>query len=63
MLAALEDHPELASKYLDYLMTQALQSNSKWVIGGSGSTPFIDMRELDPVPPAPTAPTPNPQGE
>ena len=36
LLGALSQHPEIASKYLDYLMTQELKSNSKWVIGQPG---------------------------
>ena len=47
LLGALSQHPEIAGKYLDYLMTQELKSNSKWVIGqpgtnltlGNGTTP------------------------
>ncbi len=57
MLSALADHPELAQDYLDYLVAQALQSNSKWVIG-TNATPFIDMRDANvtslPLPPSPT---------
>lgn len=44
LLSALSQHPEIASKYLDYLMTQELKNNSKWVIGQPGSAPIIDLR-------------------
>ena len=44
LLGALSQHPEIASKYLDYLMTQELKNNSKWVIGQPGSVPIIDLR-------------------
>jgi len=44
LLGALSQHPEIASKYLDYLMTQELKNNSKWVIGQPGSAPIIDLR-------------------
>jgi membrane protease subunit HflK len=43
LLAELAQHPEIAAKYLDYLMTQELKSNSKWVIGGGGN-PILDLR-------------------
>jgi regulator of protease activity HflC (stomatin/prohibitin superfamily) len=36
LLGALSQHPDIASKYLDYLMTQELKSNSKWIIGQPG---------------------------
>jgi len=36
LLGALSQHPEIASQYLDYLMTQELKNNSKWVIGQPG---------------------------
>jgi len=44
LLAELAEHPEIASKYLDYLMTQELKENSKWIIGQPGSTPLLDVR-------------------
>jgi len=44
LLGALSQHPDIASKYLDYLMTQELKNNSKWVIGQPGSAPIIDLR-------------------
>ena len=47
MLAALGRHPELADRYLDYLIALALQPNSKWIIGSSSMTPMVDMREID----------------
>jgi len=43
LLAQLAQHPEIAVKYLDYMMTQELKSNSKWVIGGGGN-PILDLR-------------------
>ena len=51
LLGELSQHPETAAKYLDYLMTQELKNNSKWVIGQPGSTPLLDLR-----PDATTAP-------
>ena len=36
LLGALSQHPDIASNYLDYLMTQELKNNSKWVIGQPG---------------------------
>jgi regulator of protease activity HflC (stomatin/prohibitin superfamily) len=36
LLGALSQHPDIASRYLDYLMTQELKNNSKWVIGQPG---------------------------
>jgi len=44
LLGALSQHPDIASKYLDYLMTQELKNNSKWVIGQTGSAPILDLR-------------------
>jgi regulator of protease activity HflC (stomatin/prohibitin superfamily) len=37
LLGALSQHPDIAGKYLDYLMTQELKNNSKWVIGQPGA--------------------------
>jgi len=42
LLTQLAQYPEIASKYLDYMMTQELKSNSKWVIGGG--SPILDLR-------------------
>jgi len=36
LLGALSQHPDIANSYLDYLMTQELKNNSKWVIGQPG---------------------------
>ncbi|MBP7694768.1 MAG: SPFH domain-containing protein [Anaerolineales bacterium] len=56
LLSELSQHPEIADKYLDYLMAQELKSNSKWIIG-SGGAPTVDFRlEADPVTPTPAAP-------
>jgi regulator of protease activity HflC (stomatin/prohibitin superfamily) len=44
LLGELSRHPETAAKYLDYLMTQELKENSKWVIGQPGGSPVIDLR-------------------
>jgi modulator of FtsH protease HflK len=43
LLGELSAHPEIASKYLDYLMTQELKSNSKWIIGQPGTTPVLTL--------------------
>ncbi len=53
LLGELSQHPEIAAKYLDYLMTQELKNNSKWVIGQPGSAPILDLR-----PEAGSTPTP-----
>ena len=42
LMGELSQHPAIADKYLDYLMTQELRNNSKWVLGGSG-TPIINL--------------------
>jgi len=44
LLSALSVQPDIAGKYLDYLMTQELKENSKWVISQPGSAPVIDLR-------------------
>ncbi len=38
ILAELENKGPLAEKYLDYLMTQELKNNSKWIISSGGMT-------------------------
>ena len=43
LLTEIDRHPQVADKYLEYLMTQELKDNSKWVIG-SGGTPILDLR-------------------
>jgi len=50
LLSQLAQHPEIAGKYLDYMMAQELKSNSKWVIGGGGN-PIIDLRGTEPITP------------
>jgi regulator of protease activity HflC (stomatin/prohibitin superfamily) len=52
LLGEISRHPEVAEKYLDYLMTQELRNNSKWVIGASG-TPILDFRSEEAAPAAP----------
>jgi len=44
LLGELSRQPQIADKYLDYLMTQELKNNSKWVIGQTGSAPILDLR-------------------
>jgi len=44
MLDALSQQPAIAEKYLDYLMTQELKNNSKWVISQEGGAPILDLR-------------------
>jgi membrane protease subunit HflK len=44
LLTELDQHPEIAVKYMDLLMTQELRNNSKWIIGANG-TPILDLRE------------------
>lgn len=43
LLGELSAHPEIANKYLDYLMTQELKNNSKWVIGQPGVSPVLNL--------------------
>jgi membrane protease subunit HflK len=47
LIGELSLHPDIAAKYLDYLMTQELKDNSKWIIGqpGSGDAPVFELRE------------------
>jgi regulator of protease activity HflC (stomatin/prohibitin superfamily) len=44
LLTELDRHPEIAARYMDYLITQELKNNSKWVIGASGA-PILDLRD------------------
>jgi len=44
LLEELEKSEKLGEKYLDYLMTQELKDNSKWVISG-GSAPELHIRD------------------
>lgn len=37
LLGALSQHADISDKYLDYLMTQELKNNSKWVVGQPGA--------------------------
>jgi membrane protease subunit HflK len=43
LLAELAKHPDIADKYLDYLMTQELKENSKWIIGNGNMTPLLSL--------------------
>jgi hypothetical protein len=46
MLVALQKHGDLAEQYIQLLIVQELQENSKWIIsGGSGGTtvPKIEL--------------------
>ncbi len=45
LLGELSKHPDIAAKYLDYLMTQELKENSKWIIGNGGLTPLLNLSE------------------
>lgn len=45
LLAVLDQHPEIADKYLDYLMTQELKENSKWILSQTGTAPVVELRE------------------
>jgi regulator of protease activity HflC (stomatin/prohibitin superfamily) len=55
LLTEIDQHPEVADKYLDYLMTQELRHNSKWVIGTGGS-PILDLRPEEANPATGAAP-------
>lgn len=52
LLNELSQHPEIAAKYLDYLMTQELKDNSKWIISQTGETPTFELRETTETTPA-----------
>lgn len=56
LLGELSKHPDIAAKYLDYLMTQELKDNSKWIIGSGNLAPLLNLGE------SPT-PTPKPSGK
>jgi len=43
ILAELSVHPNIAAKYLDYLMTQELKENSKWIIGSGSLAPLLNL--------------------
>jgi regulator of protease activity HflC (stomatin/prohibitin superfamily) len=43
MIAELSDKGTLGEKFIEYLIAQELQENSKWIINGSG-TPIVDLR-------------------
>ncbi len=62
LLGELSAHPEIASKYLDYLMTQELKNNSKWVIGQPGVAPILNLNDPTTNSPvtAPATATPTP---
>jgi len=50
LLSELAQHPDIATKYLDYMTAQELKSNSKWVIGAGGN-PILDLRGSETVTP------------
>lgn len=43
MIAELSEHGALGEKFIEYLIAQELQENSKWIINGN-SSPIVDMR-------------------
>ncbi len=45
ILAELSKHPDIAAKYLDYLMTQELKDNSKWIIGSGNMAPLLSLTD------------------
>ena len=45
ILNELSKHPDIAAKYLDYLMTQELKDNSKWIIGSGSMAPLLNLTE------------------
>lgn len=45
LLSELAQHPDISAKYLDYLMTQELKDNSKWIISQNGQAPVFELRE------------------
>lgn len=55
-LQELEGKGTLAEQYIQVLIAQVLQQNSKWIISSGGTMPVIDLRENTPsVQPTPTA--------
>ncbi|MEY3219507.1 MAG: FtsH protease modulator HflK [Pseudomonadota bacterium] len=44
MLEEMNKYPSISSKYLDYLMTQELKSNSKWILTNPTQTQSPDIR-------------------
>ena len=45
ILSELEGKGPLAEQYIQVLIAQELRENSKWIIGGAGTVPLIDLRE------------------
>jgi regulator of protease activity HflC (stomatin/prohibitin superfamily) len=43
LLKALSEHPEIADRYLEYLKTQELKNNSKWIITQGEITPLVSL--------------------
>ncbi len=51
LLKEISQYPDIAANYLEYLKTQELKNNSKWIITQGGVTPFLNL-------PAEATPTP-----
>jgi regulator of protease activity HflC (stomatin/prohibitin superfamily) len=45
MLDELDGRGDLAGQYIQVLLAQELQPNSKWIINGGDATPVIELRE------------------
>lgn len=45
ILSELEGKGELAEQYIQVLIAQELQENSKWIISGANITPMVDLRD------------------
>ena len=43
MLEELQGRGPLAEQYIQVLIAQALQENSKWIISSGGAMPIIDL--------------------
>lgn len=43
ILKALNQYPEIADRYLEYLKTQELKNNSKWIITQGGVSPLLNL--------------------
>lgn len=43
ILEQLSQHPEIADRYLEYLKTQELKNNSKWIITQGEITPLVSL--------------------
>jgi regulator of protease activity HflC (stomatin/prohibitin superfamily) len=60
ILAELDGKGTLAEDYIQVLIAQELNQNSKWVISNGGAMPILDMRETEVTSDFQAGPTPVP---